>query len=151
MADEENPLGADANKYVQGITGKYQKALSDNFDGEKIKVIVASIEDGAIQVAKAFGQGREQITEIRSGLANAVTKVVQLGGTQKDVIDLQLESSKALGRNVILASDSYEKLYATAQVTGVANSSLINGFKNAGFSLYEVSNQSYGYRKINWG
>ena len=141
MADEEKPLGADANKYVQGITGKYQKALSDNFDGEKIKVIVASIEDGATQVAKAFGQGREQITEIRSGLANAVTKVVQLGGTQKDVIDLQLESSKALGRNVILASDSYEKLYATAQVTGVANSSLINGFKNAGFSLYEVSNQ----------
>ena len=40
MADEEKPLGADANKYVQGITGKYQKALSDNFDGEKIKVIV---------------------------------------------------------------------------------------------------------------
>ena len=74
-------------------------------------------------------------------MAEAADKIYLLGGYWKDVVDIQQAAANTLGRNVILAEGSYKKLYETAKVTGQSNEQLMKGFKDAGFSLYDVSNQ----------
>ena len=110
-------------------------------DAEKIKEVYYEIEESASNIAESFGQGREQITAIKSAMAEAADKIYLLGGKWKDVVDIQQAAATTLGRNVILASGSYEKLYETAKVTGQSNEQLMKGFKDAGFSLYDVNNQ----------
>jgi hypothetical protein len=119
---------------LKNITASYT-------DAEKIKEVYYEIEESASNIAESFGQGREQITAIKSAMAEAADKIYLLGGKWKDVVDIQQAAANTLGRNVILASGSYEKLYETAKVTGQSNEQLMKGFKDAGFSLYDVNNQ----------
>lgn len=119
---------------LKNITASYT-------DAEKIKDVYYEIEESASNIAKSFGQGREQITAIKSAMAEATDKIYLLGGKWQDVVDIQQTAATTLGRNVILASGSYEKLYETAKVTGQSNEQLMKGFKDAGFSLYDVNNQ----------
>ena len=127
--------------YTKSVFGEFEEAFKSNFEIDKIYETMAKVEASAAEVAKSFGQGREQITAIKAGLADAYTSVALLGGVFGDIVALQKEAATQLGRNVILTSESYEKLYATAKVTGKSNQELIEGFKNAGFSLYDVGNQ----------
>jgi hypothetical protein len=130
-----------AKKYTKSVFGEFEEAFKSNFEIDKIYETMAKVEASAAEVAKSFGQGREQITALKAGMADAVTSVTLLGGGFENIVALQQAAATQLGRNVILTSESYEKLYATAKVTKVTNDELINGFKNAGFSLYDVSNQ----------
>ena len=127
--------------YTKSVFGEFEEAFKSNFEIDKIYETMAKVEASAAEVAKSFGQGREQITALKAGMADAVTSVTLLGGGFENIVALQQAAATQLGRNVILTSESYEKLYATAKVTKVANDELINGFKNAGFSLYDVGNQ----------
>jgi hypothetical protein len=130
-----------AKKYTKSVFGEFEESFKSNFEIDKIYETMAKVEASAAEVAKSFGQGREQITAIKAGMADAYTSVALLGGGFDDIVTLQKDAATQLGRNVILTSESYEKLYATANVTGRSNKELIEGFKNAGFSLYDVSNQ----------
>jgi hypothetical protein len=128
-------------KIVDGVKASAKEIIDSNFDEKQVRDTIAEIEASAAEIAKSFGQGREQITSIKAGLADAGDSVYLLGGAWKDIVDLQQAASTQLGRNVLLTTESYEKLYATSKVTGLSNKELIDGFKNAGFSLYDVSNQ----------
>ena len=48
-------------------------------------------------------------------MSQAADKIYLLGGYWKDVVDIQQAAATTLGRNVILTSGSYEKLYETAR------------------------------------
>ena len=74
-------------------------------------------------------------------MAEAVTSVTLLGGNFQSILDIQKDISKVLGTNLILNSQSYEKLYATAQVTGQGAESLTKNFKDAGYSVYAIGDQ----------
>jgi len=138
-------MGDDEKKFTDVFKslGKYAEvvgsAFLSNFRTTDISKQIQEYENKAIAATKAFGLGRDNIVELKKSMADAVVSVTQLGGGLDDVATLALDVGKALNRNITLTSDSYAKLYATAQVTGVQNATLINGFKDAGFSVYQVS------------
>ena len=137
----DNPLGDTKKTFVDPLINAAKIIAASNLEAEKIKETLYEIDESASQVAKSFGQGREQITAISAAMSQAADKIYLLGGYWKDVVDIQQAAATTLGRNVILTSGSYEKLYETAKVTGQSNELLMKGFKDAGFSLYDVSNQ----------
>ena len=141
--DKENPLniGEIKKTFVDPLT-EAANTIKESYTNLKlIRETLYEIDESASQVAKSFGQGREEITSIKAAMAQAADKIYLLGGKWQDVVDIQQTAATTLGRNVILASGSYEKLYETAKVTGQSNEQLMKGFKDAGFSLYDVSNQ----------
>jgi len=140
MADSGSTIGQ-VNSYVQGLMSELQKQFLTNFDVDEIKKKLVEVEGGATEVAKVFGQGREQITAIKAAMAEAVTSVTLLGGGFDKILEIQTQVSKVLGTNLILNSQSYEKLYATAQVTDQSATLLTKGFKDAGYSVYAIGDQ----------
>lgn len=137
----DNPLGDTKKTFVDPLINAGKTIKDSNTDLNLIKGVLYEIDESASNIAKSFGQGREQITSIKAAMAEAADKIYLLGGKWQDVVDIQQAAATALGRNVILAEGSYEKLYETAKVTGQSNDLLMKGFKDAGFSLYDVSNQ----------
>jgi hypothetical protein len=137
----DNPLGDTKKTFVDPLINAGNTIIDSNKDLNLIKGVLYEIDESASNIAKSFGQGREQITSIKAAMAEAADKIYLLGGKWQDVVDIQQAAATALGRNVILAEGSYEKLYETAKVTGQSNDLLMKGFKDAGFSLYDVSNQ----------
>jgi len=140
MADSGSTIG-DIKNYTKSLMDELKTAFLTNFDVDEIKKKLAEVEGGATDVAKVFGQGREQITAIKAAMAEAVTSVTLLGGKFSDIVEIQKDISKVLGTNLILNSQSYEKLYATAQVTDQSAALLTKGFKDAGFSVYAIGDQ----------
>ena len=137
---QDKPL-EEIKGYTKSILDEIEKAFLTNFDVDAIKDKIAEVEESATEVARVFGQGKEQITAIKAAMAEAVTSVTLLGGGFSDIVNLQKEISKTLGTNLILNSQSYEKLYATTEVTGVKASELTTSFKDAGFSVYAIGDQ----------
>lgn len=140
MGDADD-IKKDIKGYTQGLMDELEKAFLTNFDVKAIKLQLEIVEEGATEVAKVFGQGKEQITAIKAAMAEAVTSVTLLGGGFDKILEIQTQVSKALGTNLILNSQSYEKLFATAQVTGQNAAELTKGFKDAGFSVYAIGDQ----------
>ena len=140
MADS-NSAFSDIKAYTQSLMSELEKQFLTNFDVDEIKKKLVEVEGGATEVAKVFGQGREQITAIKAAMAEAVTSVTLLGGKFSDIVEIQKDISKVLGTNLILNSQSYEKLYATSEVTKVNSTDLTKNFKDAGFSVYAIGDQ----------
>jgi len=138
---QDKPLDDAKKTFVDPLVNAGKTIAASNLEPDKIKETLYEIDESASNIAKSFGQGREQITAISAAMAQAADKIYLLGGNWAEVVAIQQTAATTLGRNVILAESSYEKLYQTTAVTGVKNKELFEGFKNAGFSLYDVSNQ----------
>jgi hypothetical protein len=136
----------DEGKKFEGLFkafGDYGKAIAtaflSNFDTTEIGNQIKLYEEKAVNVVKSFGTGRDKIVEMKASMADAVVSVTQLGGGLGDVANIAESVGKNLNRNIILTKESYKDLYATAQVTGVQYDTLIPKFKDAGFSVYQIS------------
>ena len=140
MGDTDD-IKKDIKGYTQSVLDEIEKAFLTNFDVDAIKDKIAEVEEAATEVTRVFGQGKEQITAIKAAMAESVTSVTLLGGGFSDIVNLQTKISETLGTNLILNSQSYEKLYATTEVTGVKAEILTKGFKDAGFSVYAIGDQ----------
>jgi hypothetical protein len=140
MANSGSTIG-DIKNYTQTLMSELEKAFLTNFDVSAVAKKLAEVEQGATDVAHIFGQGREQITAIKAAMAEAVTSVTLLGGGFQDIVKIQSDISKTLGTNLILNSQSYDKLYATTKVTGQGADTLTKSFKDAGYSVYAIGDQ----------
>jgi hypothetical protein len=114
------------------------KAFATNFMATEIDKTIKQYETSAVNVLKTFGTGRDRIVELKASMADAVTSVKLLGGEFTDVANIAEGIGKSLNRNMILTSDSYAKLFATTQVTGQSVAELGKGFKDAGYSIYQI-------------
>lgn len=141
MAKKTDSTIADIKGYTQSLMDELKKAFLTNFDVTAIREKLEEVEKGATDVAHIFGQGREQITGIKAAMAEAVTSVTLLGGEFSNIVDIQTKISQTLGTNLILNSQSYEKIYATTKVTDQSAASLTKGFKDAGYSVYAIGDQ----------
>lgn len=103
------------------------------------------IDSEAIKVAKSFGQGRENVLSIKQTLVDAAPAIEALGGKFEDVARIQEALVGTLNRAVLLSSESFDKLFATEQVTGQGVDKLLPAFKNVGVSAYGVAE---GMQKI---
>lgn len=130
---------------LKDTLGRVSKELAEgfakNFDLTEITQIILDVDSGAREVVKTFGQGKEFVNEIKKSLTDAAEGVTRLGGNFNDVVRIQQDFSDALGRNVIMIGESYEKLFAATQITKKDADDIINSFKNAGISAYDSSQQ----------
>lgn len=106
-----------------------------NFSISKFVDEIILVDKNAREIAKSFGQGSEFLQSIKVSLADSVQDVARLGGEWTDIVKAQKEYSSALGRNVILQSDLYGKLYATTEVLGASTDTIVKSFKDAGFNI----------------
>jgi uncharacterized protein (DUF697 family) len=144
---QENPgsLNSDQKQTIEqqwsslGDTAK--KAFMSNFSPDSIIKELFSFDEAAQRVAKSFGVTKEFSRDIKFSLAEARKEVTLMGGTFEDIVKIQLDSNLALGRNVILQSDTIEKLFATTKVTGQNAKDLVTNFKDVGISASQVVSQ----------
>ena len=136
MADDKNfdDIFKAFGKYAETIAGQF----ATNFMASQIDKTIKEYETSAVNVLKSFGAGRDRIVELKASMADAVTSVKLMGGELSDVASIAQEVGVATNRNIILTSQSYEKLYATTKVTGIGMRELTTNFKDAGFSVYQI-------------
>ena len=123
--------------------GNYRKfvtqELQTNIDPKMIQETLNNYEKFAVQFSSSMGMGRESVVAIKQSFADAVVSVNTLGGDLNDLPTIAEDIGKALNRSVIPLKDAYADIYATYKVTGVQMETLNKGFKDAGFSIYNMS------------
>lgn len=144
MADEgnifQNSLN-DAKKQLKEIFDSYAQNISSNIDISDVIGKIGEVDDAATEVIKKFGTGRDNVLAIKQGLSDAVKEVEALGGSFDNVKQIQLDISESLNRNLVLMSDSYQQLYAAGEVTGLNVGTIVDSFKDAGYSVYQAGDQ----------
>ena len=133
---------------LEGI-GNYIKTLGaplsniiNEFTSMKImRDVFFEVDEQASSIVKKFGQGRENVLAIKQSMTDAYQEVAKMGGTLDNIGDIQRDIAGTLNRNVILSSESYKEFYAMTQVTQQNLSTIITSFKDAGFSIYQSSEQ----------
>jgi len=117
------------------------EAIGSNFNPESIAKIVLKLDEAASQMLKQFGQGQQMSDILRMSMAESVTSVRKLGGDIVDVLKIQQEASKELGRNVVLTEETTKDLYATMKVTGQETSKIVGGMADVGISAGKATNE----------
>ena len=116
-------------------------AVLSNINPTKIAEIVLTLDEAASQMLKQFGQGQEMSDILRMSMAESVTSVRKLGGDIADVLKIQQEASKELGRNVVLTEETTKDLYATMKVTGQETSKIVGGMADAGIGAGKAAGE----------
>ena len=147
MATNTAQTVTDFYDFISGLGTRSVKTFTESFlpGMQQILNTVQQVDSEAVRVAKSFGQGRENILSIKTTLVDAASSVEALGGKFEDVAAIQNSLNDAIKRNVLLSSESYEKLFAAQEVTGVKTGEMFNAFKNVGTSAYGVAE---GMQKI---
>jgi hypothetical protein len=127
------------NGKLGSIAKEIGEAIRSNFNASSFSKIIVDLDNQATTIAKSFGQGREQIDNIKKGLADAVFEAKQMGKTMQDVLDLQQSVTSSIGRNVLLTTESLKGLFAAADVSGQGIDTILNKFKDVGISTYQAS------------
>jgi hypothetical protein len=126
---------------IKGLVDEMKSSLERAISPIEISKTIEEVDNGAVRIAKSFGQGRENVLGLSQAMAGAVREVTLLGGGFQDIVDIQDKIGIALGRNLVLSTDSYEKLYAAQSVTGQQAETIVSAFKDVGISVYQSTNQ----------
>jgi hypothetical protein len=106
---------------------------------------VGDMEKAAVNVAKQFGQGRENILNIKAALTDATDSLTAVGVSITQAIQvagqLQNDFSKTIGRNSLLTSESFGKLKAMTDVTGQNIGIITTSFADAGMSILQAGEE----------
>ena len=128
------------NSFKQ-IFAELGDAFLTNIHPDMIKKTLYEVDDAASKVMKTLGVGNQNLLAIKASMSDAASSVGALGGQFNEIVDIQNKAASTLGRNLILTSDSYAKLYAAQKVSGQSIEQITTGFKDAGFSMYDASSQ----------
>lgn len=131
--------GEELKNVFKGFAQEIGDALKTWGDVGRIQDLLQDVDNEASKIVKSFGLGRDNIVNLKSAMTEAVTQVTLLGGSFEDITRIQQKVGEALGRNVILATDSYEKLYAAESVSGQKAEVFVAKMKEVGVSTYKAS------------
>lgn len=120
---------------------KIGTAISLNMDMDAIVGAIKEVDEAALGITSKFGQARENIMVLKQQMSAAVTDVTLLGGGFEDIAKIQEEIGETLGRNLVLTSESYERLYAATKVSGQSVDKIASSFKDAGISVYQSATE----------
>jgi len=141
MADETGGVFDGLKSFISEFGSTLAETFKANFNTALIVDTIQEVDLGAKEVAKSFGLGAESVLEIKTAMADAVKEVAIYGKTFTDIANLQQRIGESVGRNIIMSTDNYAKLFATSQVTGQDASRLVKDLKDAGISLYNVNTE----------
>lgn len=139
MAEDADGFLDDFNKKIKTVIDSIGDAFKSNLDPSRIVNVMDELDQQASEVIKTFGQGRENIVGIKQAMADAVVEVRALGGEFEDIVRIQNDIASTLGRNLVLASDSYKELYAAGEASQVPAQTIAESFKDIGVSVYNSS------------
>lgn len=112
------------------------------------KEALSQMTSTAIQLNKTFGQTRQRISEISTGLTEAAPRLTRLGVSSTQSMTQALlvltQISSVLQRNVIASSESVEKIFATSQVIGQDVATIVKNFSDVGVQFSQVGTQLEG-------
>jgi hypothetical protein len=117
------------------------KAFTDAIDYRQISKIIEDVDEKTTGVIKKFGQGRDQIDNLKISMSDAVVEVTKLGGGFDAILKIQNQVSDSFGRNLVVSSEAYKDLFAAQEVMGPMADSLITDLKDVGISLYQSSGE----------
>lgn len=120
---------------------KIGTAISLNMDMDAIVGAIKEVDEAALGITSKFGQARENIMVLKQQMSAAVTDVTLLGGGFEDIAKIQEDIGETLGRNLVLTSESYERLYAATKVSGQSVDKIASSFKDAGISVYQSATE----------
>lgn len=117
------------------------------------KEIISTLKDYDTAIfelqTKYFGGGREYEANIRAALSSGADGIIKMGGSLKDVQEIQKDISDTLKTNFILQGDTYSEIYAAAQLTAgsskeaqVMAEKLVSDFKTLGYSVFEIGEKT---------
>ena len=137
-------IGDSTKKITDGITDigkRIALAFTNAINEDVINKAIKEVDEGASELIVKFGQGRDQIQNLKASMTDAVIEVTRLGGGFDDILRIQGKVSDALGRNLVISSEAYKDLYAAQKVLGPMAESLVFDLKDVGVSLYQSSGQ----------
>lgn len=140
MGDENKGLEG----YLKSLGTSLGDAIYSNLNPKRIKEVFGIVETSAFEVAKQFGVGRENITNIKAAMTDMVRDAKLVGLSFENVAALQKGISKDLGRNILLNSETAGKVMATEKVLdnmGESFSNVASKFKDVGLSYMGVGSQ----------
>jgi hypothetical protein len=140
MASEfADGLFSGAEDFFKMFGDKLKQTVSESFSS--VTTITTEVDEMARGIATSFGQGTENLMNVKIAMTDAFDSVVKLGGGMKEIGQIQEEVAKGIGKNVILSSESYEKLFAMQKVVGQNAGTITQSFKEAGVSIYNTSDE----------
>jgi hypothetical protein len=142
--EDTDGIGKSSKNISDGLSeigASFGKAFSDAIDYRKIGEIIVDVDNKTSEVIKKFGQGRDQIDNLKISMSDAVVEVAKLGGGFDNILSIQQSVSESVGRNVVIATDAYKDLYAIEKVLPGQSDVLISKLKDVGVSLYQSSSQ----------
>ena len=137
-------VGDSAKQITDGITDigkRIALAFTRAIDPVVINNAIEEVDKGASELIVKFGQGRDQILNLKASMTDAVVEVTRLGGGFDEILRIQKSVSDTLGRNLVISSEAYKDLYAAQKVMGPMADSLVKDLKDVGISLYQSSGQ----------
>jgi hypothetical protein len=121
------------------------EALKSNIPNfQNLSTAFVTMDDASKSVLKNIGGVSEQLYSVKQSLIESRAQIELMGGSFQDIVKIQNEVSSTLNRNIILQGESFKDLYAASQVTGQDADVLAKSFKDAGFSIYQVSDKMQG-------
>lgn len=142
MEDEESVGGI--SEGMAGATKSVKEILDSNTTIAGIMKEVSAAEESYSRIAKQMGVGRESAIAIKRAMTEAYSEVAKLGGKAEDIEEMHKGLIDATGRNILLASDYQDDLFAAAKVAGQSTSSLTKAFVDAGYSVYNIGEEMNG-------
>jgi hypothetical protein len=137
-------VGDAGKKISEGLTDigkKLGEAFKKAIDPDAIMSVIIDVDDKTTEVIKKFGQGRDQIDNLKISMSDAVIEVTKLGGGFGNILEIQKSVSETLGRNLVISTEAYKYLYAAQEVMGPAADSLVKDLKDVGISLYQSTGE----------
>lgn len=140
MADNSTSTGGEQSG-IAGLLTLLMEAGYSNINPKSWLETFEQVDAAAHNTIATFGQGSEMVKAIKDTLTDSVVEVTKLGGSFEKIAAMQNDISGALNRNIILQSDSIEKLYAASEISGKNAGVVASNFKDAGYSVYQSSGE----------
>ncbi|MEY4571182.1 MAG: hypothetical protein RLZ10_375, partial [Bacteroidota bacterium] len=143
--DKKDTTKKSALEEIKGVIGEFATeigdALATNINPDRMLEKLFEVDDAAKAIAKSFGLGTDNIVNLKASMTNAVTEVTKLGGNFEKIAQIQQTVGESVGRNVVIASEAYAKLYAAGEVSGKQAAEFVPKFKDVGISIYQAGTQ----------
>ena len=108
----------------------------------ELETSIDNISAQSLAIRQLFAGTEESTKNIRVAFADSVVELSKVGGSAKDVADLQLSVAKNLASNFILTKDTAIELFSASKILGTDADKLLSAYKNIGYGFYDVSKQA---------
>ena len=126
---------------MAGTAKTVKEVLDYNTSIAGIMKEVNASEESWHNISRYAGLTRESAVGVKKFMNDAYSDVAKLGGSMQDIEDMHLGLMQATGRNILLATDYQDDLFAAAKVAGTSTDNLTKAFVDAGYSVYNIGEE----------